>query len=102
MQFAMIHMFSAGWFPARWAGALCFIAGFFDDLGLGQVFYSLKYRVRRILAGTMFGLWFGGCRCSFHLASLLHKTLLEHTSVGRHATVSTFPQYDHYHHFCEK
>jgi hypothetical protein len=84
----MIDMLSSGWLPARWAVALCFSTGFFDDLGFGQVFYPLKYRVRLILARTVLWFWFGSCSGSFHLASLLHNTLCQHVFVGSHATVS--------------
>lgn len=39
MQVALVHMLPSGRLPARWAGAVAFIAIFFEDLGPGQILH---------------------------------------------------------------
>ena len=54
MQGACEHPVAACGFVAVWTGALRFIARFFDNLGLGQVFDPCEHRIGLVLAGAQF------------------------------------------------
>ena len=55
VQGAQVHMLARCRLLAPGTGPVCLIAGFFDNLGLGQVFDACECHVGLILAGAQFG-----------------------------------------------
>lgn len=82
MQLSMVHALSSGWLPALGAGAVAFIAIFFDDLGLRQILDPYKGRVRLIFARTRFADWLRVRACNFHPTSLLQLSKCRYSCVG--------------------
>jgi hypothetical protein len=89
MQLAVVDMLASGRLPARRAGTVGLIAGFFDHLCFWQVFDPLIFDIGLVLAWTMFFRWLFGRGLRFHPASLLQNASFGCTFVGRLATVST-------------
>jgi hypothetical protein len=90
MQLAVVDMLASGRLPARRAGTVGLIAGFFDHLCFWQVFDPLIFDIGLVLAWTMFFRWLFGRGLRFHPASLLQNASFGCTFVGRLATVSKY------------
>ena len=74
MQAPLVDMLSFCALPTDRAGAFFLIADFLDHLAFWQVFDPLIFRVRLILAWTVWFRWLLGRSWRFHSASLLQNT----------------------------